>query len=236
MDGKFVAEYAVAVTQACSTCKHRSKTVPGICLAFPDGIPFEILSGKNDHSTPVNGDHGIRYEAVMPQLDDRCGKHFTYRRFIECGETQAKEKLPNLPKEADSYKALHELATNVLDLVFDKFGPEIELTYGFSSPELIKAIPERIAPKLDQHAAHEKNRLGNFICERLGAACDFIVPGKDMREVAEWVYKNTEVDRVYFYGSENPIHVSFSNKRAHQFVEMLVGKNGRRTPRVVRFD
>lgn len=235
MDGKFVAEYAVAVTPACSTCKHRSKTVLGICLAFPDGIPFEILSGKNDHSTPVNGDHGIRYEAVMPKLDDRCGKHFTYRRFIECGETQAKTGLPNLPKEADSYKALHELATNVLDLVFDKFGL-FELTYGFSSPELIKAIPERIAPKLDQHAAHEKNRIGSFICERLGAACDFIVQGKDMREVAEWVYKNTEVDRVYFYGRENPIHVSFSNKRAHQFVEMLVGKNGRRTPRVVRFD
>jgi hypothetical protein len=172
----------------------------------------------------------------MPKLDDRCGEHFTYRDFIECGETQAKEKLPNLPKEADSYKALHELATNVLDLVFDKFGPKIELTYGFSSAELIKAIPERIAPKLDQHAAHEKNRLGNFICERLGAACDFIVHGKDMREVAEWVYKNTKVDRVYFYGQENPIHVSFSNNRAHQFVEMLAGKNGRRTPRVVRID
>ena len=235
MYGKFVAEYAVAVTPACSTCMHRSKTVPGICLAFPNGIPFEILSGKNDHSTLVKGDHGIRYEAAMPNLDDRCGKHFTYRSFIECGETQAKTGLPNLPKEADSYKALHELATNVLDLVVDKFGP-IELTYGFSSPELIKAIPERIAPKLDQHASHEKNRIGNFICERLGAACDFIVQGKDMREVAEWVYKNTEVDRVYFYGRENPIHVSFSNKRAHQFVEMLVGKSGRRTPRVVRVD
>lgn len=236
MDEKFVAEYAVAVTPACSTCKHRSKTVPGICLAFPDGIPFEILSGKNDHSTLLKGDHGIRYEAAIPKLDDFCGEHFTYRRFIECGETQAKTGLPNLPKEADSYKALHELAANVLDLVIEKFGPEIELTYGFSSPELINAIPGRIAPRLDQHAAHEKNRRGKFICERLGAACDFLVKDRDMREVAEWVFKNTEVDRVYFYGRDNPIHVSYSNRHDHQFVEMLIGKSGRRTPRVVRFD
>jgi hypothetical protein len=83
----------------------------------------------------------------VPKLDDPCGRHFTYRHFIECGETQAKTRLPNLPKEDDSYEALRALATNVLDQVFDKFGP-IELTYGFSSPELINEIPERIAPKL----------------------------------------------------------------------------------------
>lgn len=173
----------------------------------------------------------------MPKLDDLCGTNFTYRDFIECGETQAKNKkdLPNLPKEADSYTALRELATNVLDLIWAKFGP-IELTYGFSSPELIKEIPGRIAPELDQHAAHEKHPNGKFICERLGAACDFFVKDKDMREVAEWVFKNTEVDRLYFYGRENPIHVSFSNKRAHQFVEMLVSADGRRTPRVIRLD
>lgn len=236
MDEKFVAEYAYAVFPVCPKCQHRSDILPGICTAFPDGIPFDILAGKNDHSSAVKGDHGIRFEAIpKPKLDDSCGRYFAYRDFIECGETQARTGLPNLPRESDSYKALHELAKNVLDLVVDKFGP-IELTYGFSSRELINEMPERIAPKLDQHAAHEKNRSGNFICERLGAACDFFVKDKDMREVAEWIFKNTEVDRVYFYGRENPIHVSFSNNRAHQFVEMLVGKNGRRTPRVVRFN
>lgn len=32
------------------------------CEAFPDGIPFEITSGKVDHVMPYIGDHGIQYE------------------------------------------------------------------------------------------------------------------------------------------------------------------------------
>jgi hypothetical protein len=55
----------------------------------------------------------------------------------------------------------------------------VRLTYGFCSPELARAIPGRIDPRLDQHAAHERNRLGR---PRLGAAVDFIADEKDMRE------------------------------------------------------
>lgn len=33
------------------------------CKAFPDGIPNEIAYGPNKHLTPVNGDHGIQFEA-----------------------------------------------------------------------------------------------------------------------------------------------------------------------------
>jgi hypothetical protein len=58
-------------------CKHFlwTKPYPGdemkpfprfinICEAFPypKGIPDEINSGKNDHTTPYPGDNGIRYE------------------------------------------------------------------------------------------------------------------------------------------------------------------------------
>lgn len=64
MDGKFVANFARRVYPPCDTCKHRSQILPGICLAFPDGIPYEILVGKNDHKTLVEGDHGVRYEAT----------------------------------------------------------------------------------------------------------------------------------------------------------------------------
>jgi hypothetical protein len=63
----------------------------------------------------------------------------------------------------------------------------IELTYGFCSPELARRIPGRIAPALDQHAAHERNARGKAVCPRLGAAVDFIVTDENMREVADWM-------------------------------------------------
>lgn len=64
MSGKFVAEFVNVVTPACDTCKHWSPVLPGICTAFPEGIPTDILLGKNNHVTHVEGDHGILYEAV----------------------------------------------------------------------------------------------------------------------------------------------------------------------------
>lgn len=169
-----------------------------------------------------------------PDIDDPCGRNFTFRSFIQCGETQARTKLANLPRQLESYGALSRLAVCVLDPVWDHFGP-IRLTYGFSSAELISEIPSRIAPKLDQHAAHERNNAGNFICKRLGAACDFEIPGEDMEDVAKWVFNNTSVDRLYFYGRHKPIHVSFSEQPTHLFVDMLINtKINRRTPRVRR--
>jgi hypothetical protein len=58
----------------------------------------------------------------------------------------------------------------VLDPVIEWFGM-IRLTYGFCSPALARAIRARgggpIDPKRDQHAAHEHNRLGNRVCERV---------------------------------------------------------------------
>jgi DNA phosphorothioation-associated putative methyltransferase len=169
----------------------------------------------------------------IPNLDEYCGKNFTYRQLVECGETQAQTKIANLPKEADSYTALYELATRILDLVIDYYGM-IKLTYGFCSPELAKLIPGRIAPELDQHAAHERKRNGKPICERLGAACDFVIEDEDMEDVATWVFENTEVDRLYFYGNDRPIHVSYSTLPSRQFVHLVLSPTGKQIPRVVR--
>jgi DNA phosphorothioation-associated putative methyltransferase len=166
-----------------------------------------------------------------PELSDLCGRYFSYHQLIECGETQQRSGFANFPKEPDSYTALYELASKVLDPVIDYFGM-ITLTYGFCSPQLGKMIRARIAPKLDQHAAHEKNRNGCFVCERLGAACDFIVDDEDMEDVAEWVFRNTPVDRLYFYGKERPIHVSNSETPARQFVDMKKTDSGKQVPRV----
>jgi hypothetical protein len=113
----------------------------------------------------------------------------------------------------------------------DYFGM-IRLTYGFCSPELAKEIPGRIDPKRDQHAAHELNRLGNPVCERLGAAVDFIVDDESMLDVAQWVVANTPFDRLYFYGDNQPIHVSHGPEQVRQVVRMAAGPSGRLIPRV----
>lgn len=169
----------------------------------------------------------------IPNLDQPCGAHFTYRDFVECGETQARTEIANLPKAADSYTALYELAVSILDPVIDFYGM-IKLTYGFCSSELSKKIPARIAPELDQHAAYEIKRGGKFICDRLGAACDFLVEDENMEEVAMWIRANTPVDRIYLYGPDRPLHVSYSLKPIGQIVQMVPTTSGRLVPRVIK--
>jgi hypothetical protein len=120
----------------------------------------------------------------------------------------------------------------VLDPVIDWFGM-ISLTYGFCSPELAREIPGRVDPKLDQHTACELNRRGKRVCERLGAAVDFIVEDEDMLEVARWLVTNTPFDRLYFYGPDVPIHVSYGPDNSRQVVRMVAAESsGRLVPRV----
>jgi DNA phosphorothioation-associated putative methyltransferase len=175
----------------------------------------------------------LRRSSQIPDLHAPCGAHFTYRHFIECGETQERTGLTNRPQEPDTYTALYELARHVIDPVVEYYGM-IRLTYGFCSQELASAIGDRIAPERDQHAGHERKKSGKPICEPLGAACDFLVEDEDMEEVAIWVFENTDVDRVYVYGKDRPIHVSYSQTPARQLIEMKLSASGRRVPRVLR--
>ncbi|MBL3599338.1 MAG: DNA phosphorothioation-associated putative methyltransferase [gamma proteobacterium endosymbiont of Lamellibrachia anaximandri] len=193
--------------------------------------PGELQQTLEKHRWAVDG-FDLIPATTIPDLDTPCGQYLTYRQLIECGETQARTGLLNLPKQADSYNALHALAVQLLDPVIDYFGM-IHLTYGFCSPALSREIPGRISPKLDQHASHELNRLGNPVCQRFGAAVDFIVEDESMLEVAQWVVANTSFDRLYFYGDGNPVHVSFGPNNDRQIVRMVPAKSGRLVPQVV---
>jgi hypothetical protein len=47
----------------CILCKHREKGLK--CIAFPDKIPHEILSGNNNHSIPFpNQDNEVVFELI----------------------------------------------------------------------------------------------------------------------------------------------------------------------------
>ena len=199
---------------------------------YPEQIDFEdtletlgLKFSGNDHGPSVEifdrelaslryeiSGSQIRRTTSIPNLDEPCGRYLTFRDLIQCGETQARLEIKNLPLEPDSYSALLDLSRNVLDPVIDYFGM-IKLTYGFCSHELGKDIKSRVAPKLDQHASHEKYR-GKHICDRLGAAVDFIIEDEDMIEVAQWINENLAFDRLYLYGPNRPIHISYSATNA----------------------
>lgn len=194
--------------------------------------PDDFLKTLERHRWAVDGFRLVRSHTT-PGLDEPCGRYLTYRQLIECGDTQQRIGLPNLPKEPETYTALYELVTNVLDPVIEYFGA-IKLTYGFCSSELAKLIPGRIAPELDQHAAHEKNKRNRLTCERLGAAVDFLVEDENMLEVAEWVAANTRFDRLYYYAPNRPIHVSFGPEKKGELVEMRKRQSGQIIPHVRR--
>ena len=44
----------------CSKCLHF--TAERTCPAFPEGIPLDIMTWRVDHTKPVDGDHGIRFD------------------------------------------------------------------------------------------------------------------------------------------------------------------------------
>ena len=169
-------------------------------------------------------------------LDKSCSQHFTFQDLIECSETFHATHLSNKPLNPESWQALSLLAVHILDPVVDRFGT-LSLTYGFSSSEMVKArrtlvksagtLPA-IYPPLDQHSACENNAHGDRICERGGAACDFLIIAKSSLCVAQWIVGNLPFDRLYYYAPDKPLHVSYNKEqRAGEVTVMKPKSSGR---------
>jgi DNA phosphorothioation-associated putative methyltransferase len=248
-----VDEYAYGRDYPAPLLFHKSRYMDKSAASYGPQLQFEgklnalcLLDGA--HEPSAAGFHQklreLRWEISdgdlvrshsRPSLDDSCGTYLRYRDLIQCGETIATTGLPNLPVNIASYNALLDLAKAVIDPVIEYFGA-IRLTYGFCSSGLARMIKGRIAPRVDQHCAFELSRSGTPICARGGAACDFIVEDENMFDVAEWIYRNTPVDRIYVYGANRPIHVSFSEVPTRAVYQLIQAANGKLIPRKVSAD
>jgi hypothetical protein len=133
----------------------------------------------------------------LPDLDALAGQHLRYRDLVEAGETWARLRPDNRPRDPGSYAAMARLCRDVLDPVIDRFGP-IRITYGHAGGSLTRAMPGGIYPSLDQHAGHERRRDGAWICGRLGQAVDFEVAGVPTSEVAAFIAGHLPFDRLYY--------------------------------------
>lgn len=225
--------------------RYLNEDFPGYAeqLVFDEALERLGIGEYGDHAPPpdrlaeilesrrigIDGMRLLRSKSI-PDLDAACGANFTFRDFVECGETQKRVGIRNVPRRPETYNAIYDLATQILDPLIDYFGA-IRLTYGFASPNLTKYIAGGIAPKLDQHASCEHSSRGTAICDRGGAACDLIVDDEDMREVADWIIANLPFDRLYYYGSDRPLHVSHSPNSTGEAFAMIMSASGRLMPR-----
>ena len=167
------------------------------------------------------------------KINDRCSKYFTYSDLIECGDTYKKySNIDNIPNSNETFKAIDQLCQQILDPIHDKYG-KVVLTYGFASQNLTKKIKKDIYPKLDQHSGYEKNKKGNYICKRLGMACDFYVENINSYEVARFIVQKLPFDRLYFYERDRPLHVSIGPENKKLIVKMTK-LNNRKIPKVIK--
>lgn len=57
----------------CYNCKRQSTRDRFKCDAFPGGIPKAILEGRADHREPIEGDRGILYDPIDPDITPTIG-------------------------------------------------------------------------------------------------------------------------------------------------------------------
>jgi len=157
-----------------------------------------------------------------------------YFQLLNWHRTKHHFAADNTPTQTSEFY-LSQLTKQILLPLADHFGC-LTITYGFTSPALSRYIqllsPAGTAPSLDQHACAELNLKGSAICNRPGAACDFIVQGyeQQMHQVALYICQQLNFDKLYFYSRSRPIHISVSDEPLKHLQIMHQSNNGRRYP------
>ncbi len=78
----------------CCRCLHLASVSGRRCRAFPNGIPYEIWSGVNPHTKPVEGDGGTMFkDRIGPAPICICCKR--YRDPVQLGAPPTCEAFPN---------------------------------------------------------------------------------------------------------------------------------------------
>lgn len=152
------------------------------------------------------------------------GKYLSLEEYCTCTQTYQKyaDKIDPFPQNLEeTIAALQNLTKFIIEPIIERFGLDnFRLTYGFCSKDLKRYLEQkdpktglkngRVAPHLDQHIAHEVNKNGKYYCQRLGAACDFLISAASSHEVIDWIIaERLPFDSLYFYGSDRPIHISY---------------------------
>lgn len=171
---------------------------------------------------------------MFPCLEDSCSQHFKFLDLVECGETVRRSNIDNKPLQLESYDALLNLAVNILDPITSHFSRPT-ITYGFASANLIKLKPKPTTPSIDQHCAYELNTRGKLINKRGGAAVDIRVDGLDALSCAKWIRSNLTFDRLYFYGKDSSLHISYNQHNSGLAYQLLRNpRTGRLYPKALK--
>ena len=160
--------------------------------------------------------------SMTENIENLCSPNFKYSDFIKCSDTYKVVEARNIPEQHLTYFFIKQLANDILEPCLKKFG-RLKLTYGFCDQTLAREIKKRsggIYPPLDQHAGMEFKKNGSLVSPRGGFASDFHCLPTPSLDVAKYVVKELKFDRLYYYGTDRPVHVSVNEKPVGKIVIM----------------
>ena len=56
-----------------------------------------------------------------------------------------------------------------------------------------------------------------------------------MKQTAKRLAENTSFDRLYFYGEDRPIHVSYGSEQKGEYIDLVMTESGRQIPKIRKY-